>query len=211
MKRPAILAAAVIVGMAAIAAKMRSAPPPVEDPAQCCRESVPLESAGLCPWRDQQTDREVFFPGADHTEQRLLALSDLRPEILARLGKGGVTDGNALYIYRIFTGTKEDGVVLVQRAPGQYGAIEYVIGMSTAGRLIGLRIQSQREPDRIAKAIAGPAWLGAFAGKTASDGFKVGGDLPDVTSDARQTATALAESVRRLVIETTVGQAHGRG
>ena len=212
MKRGHLIVAAVAIGVTGAAAvRLRAGQRPADYAPECCRTSSPNESAGLCPWRSQTADRLSLFPGSNRSEQKLLALSDLRPEILRRLGHGAVTDGNALYIYRVYEGSQEVGVVLVQRAPGQFGAIEYVLGMTRDGHVRGLRIQSQREPDTIAAAITSPKWLGAFAGKTANDGFSIGADLPEVPAGARPTATALASSVRRLVVEATVGEARGRG
>jgi len=169
-----------------------------------------VEAAGLCPWRSPKDDLQALFPGADHYEQHLVILSDLRLDISQRLGPNGLLDANGIYAYRVTRGGKSVGSILAQRAAGEYGAIEYVMAVAPDGSLAGVRLQRQREPDAIARTITSPAFLKAFAGKTAASPFHLGGDLPAVAPAARQTARSLVDSVRRLLIEFTVAREHGR-
>jgi hypothetical protein len=173
-------------------------------------DSRVVDSPGLCPWRSPKDDMRAFFPGADHYVQHLLILSDLRMDVLHRLGPGGLMDANGMYCYRIFHGTRQVGSVLAQRAPGEYGAVEYVAAMLPNGRIAGIRIQRLREPDATAHAIRAPRWLHAFVGKNGADAFRLGADLPRTPEIAQKTAVSLADSIRRLTIEFDVAQEHGR-
>jgi hypothetical protein len=172
--------------------------------------SAAVEVPAMCPWRDPQGDLRRFFPGADGYRQETLILSSLRLEILKRLGPGVPLESNALYVYRATQGKSDRGTILVRRAGGEYGAIEVVVALDPARRVVGVHLQRHREPPPVADVITSPQWLGAFRGKSASDAFHVGGDLPAVPPAAQKSAEAVARAVRSLLIEFEVAetQAH---
>ena len=90
------------------------------------------------------------------------------------------------------------GAILVKRVKGEHGGIELVMGIDSQGRVCGVLIQSQREPETVAQAITN--WLPHFVGKTAESALQPAGDLPEVPPEARATANAIAEGVRRGLI-----------
>ena len=171
----------------------------------------PLVSSapGLCPWRDPKGDLRAFFPGADRYQTRLLALSGLRLPILKRLGPGASLEDNTLQSFPVFQGSVPQGAVLVQRAAGEYGAMEIVVGVDTSGRVRGVRLQRMREPDAVAQALMDPAWLASLRGKTAGDAWRLGADLPDRPASARDSARLVALTVRGLLIEYDEARKHG--
>lgn len=158
----------------------------------------------MCPWRDSERDLRTLFPNADPPltyKTDTLALSRLRQRILNRLGPGGRIDDNSLYVHRVKRGSEPIGSVLVRRAAGPYGAIEVVTAVGRDGEVAGVRIQRQREPERVARFITSPAWLAAFAGKSASSPLTIGRDLPSAPPDAAATAAVVASTVRSALIE----------
>lgn len=136
-----------------------------------------------------------------------LLLGALRLEILKRLGPGATLRESALDAHRVqrANGTPA-GTVLVRRAPGEYGAIELVVGVDPVGRVAGVRVQREREPPPVAAALTSPRWLGALRGKTAGDPWRIGNDVPAVPPAARPSADALAGTVRALLIEFAVAE-----
>ncbi len=158
----------------------------------------------LCPWRQSQSDLRAFFPTADRYETRMMALSGLRLAIQQRLGPDASLEYNSLPVFPVFRGQTPQGVVLIQRAKAEYGEIEVVVGVDEAGRVLGVRIQRLREPEKIAQAITDPAWLHAFRSKTAEDAWRLGVDIPDRPAPARATAQIVARTVRSLLIENDV-------
>ena len=165
-------------------------------------------AAPMCPWRDPEGDLKTLFPGADSYKQETLILSAVRVEIQKRLGTGAGPETNALYVYRVSQGAMPRGVILVRRTSGEYGAIEAVVGRDADGKIVGVRIQRHREPPQIAAALTDAHWLGAFVGKTDANAFRVGGDLPAVPPAAQKSADALAQCIRALLIEYSVGRAY---
>src|SRR5207253_10179868 len=99
------------------------------------------------------------------------------------------------------------GAVLVRRVKGEHGGIEIVTATDLRGAVRGDAIQSQREPDSIARQITGRTSLGAFVGKNASCNLRLAEDLPDVAPLARASAQAIADGVRsQLVMLSAVGE-----
>jgi hypothetical protein len=168
--------------------------------------SAATEAPAMCPWRDPQGDLIRFFPGADVYKQETLILSQLRLEIMKRLGPGVPLESNALYVYRVARAQAPVGTILVRRAGGEYGAIEVVVAVDPKRRVVGVRLQRHREPPAVASAIASPRWLDSLRGKTAGDAFRVGGDLPAVPPAAAKSAEAVAGAVRSLLIELDVAE-----
>lgn len=169
------------------------------------------EEPAMCPWREPDADLHRFFPKATHYKRDTLILSSLRVEVLRRLGPKVPIQSNTLYAYRAQTQTPNEenatvGTLLVRRVSGQWGAIEMVLAVNNARRVVGLRIQRHREPPEVAAILTGAKWLGAFRDKTANDAFVVGQDLPPVPEAAQVSAQAIAGAVRALLIEYDVAE-----
>lgn len=162
-----------------------------------------------CPWRDPEKDMRAFFPGATAYRTDLLPLSRYRAAILAKLGPGVPLETNVFYAYRVLRGERVVGTVLVRRAAGEYGAIELVLGVDDGGRVVGARIQRQREPRATGEVITSTSWLGAFRGKTADSAWKLGADVPAVPEQARQSAATVVRAARSLLIEYESGAKAG--
>ena len=156
------------------------------------------ENAPICPWREPQRDLIVLFPGATGYTTDSRILSALMTRIQKRIGRPMTVDENPLRIYRVKEGPQTSGAILVKRVKGEYGGLELVIGITPQRRVSGVRIQSQREPDSVARTISD--WLPAFTGKTADSALQPGQDLPDVAPEARATANAIAEGTRSALI-----------
>ena len=165
--------------------------PYVERPA--AGENVPI-----CPWREPERDLVALFPQATGYTIETRILSALMTPIQKRIGRPMTIDENPLRIHRVNNGTQTSGAILVKRVKGDYGGVELVIGITPQRQVAGVRIQSQREPDAIVQAVTG--WLPTFSGKTADSALQPGQDLPDVASEARATAQAIAEGIRSALI-----------
>jgi hypothetical protein len=206
----------VILGSAAVAAtgalwaagRLTSAAPSLPEHTVPAHHAV--EPAPLCPWREPERDLRQFFPGTTGVHEELRILSHLRVALRQDLGRPLTSEEMLLRPYRVLKADKPVGTVLVRRVKGEYGAIELVLAVSSDGRVRGLRLQRQREPDAIAAALTSSRWLGAFQGKTAASPLRVGEDLPTVSSEARASAQAVAEGARSLLILLRAAEQQGR-
>jgi hypothetical protein len=165
----------------------------------------------MCPWRSPKADMQAFFPGSTDFTLHTLVLSRHRPEILKRLGPKYHMETTALYAYNVKQGAAPKGTVLVRRAAGEFGAIEVVVGVGLDGRVAGVRIQRQREPKTIAAAITSSGWLNAFKGKTSDSPITIGQDIPAAPVAAVRSATAVADTVRALLVEFEVSEGASKG
>jgi hypothetical protein len=157
-------------------------------------------AAGLCPWREPEADRRLFFPNSTGFQEETLVLSGLRAEVERRLGRTHNGEENALRIHRILRRETPVGAVITRRARGESGVIEFVLALEQDGTIVGAKIQRLREPDAIAKALRSPEWLGAFHGKTGADSWQTGKDVPAVSAEARISAEALLSEARTALI-----------
>ena len=159
-----------------------------------------IQSAPLCPWREPAEDLKSFFPTATRYEAETHILSGMRLQVASLLGRLPTGDENALHIYRVYNQQTEMGVILTQRVKGAYGAIELVLGVDPAGKVSGIRLQRNREPESIALELQRSEWLGAFIGKQGTDPWKLGEDIPDVTKAASPSADAVVQGARCMLI-----------
>ena len=159
-----------------------------------------IQSAPLCPWREPTQDLKSFFPSATRYEAETPILSGMRLRLANILGRPATGDENALHIYRVYNQQTEMGVILTQRVKGAYGAIELVLGVDPAGKVSGIRVQRNREPESIALELQRSEWLGAFIGKQGTDPWKLGEDIPDVTKAASPSADAVVQGARCMLI-----------
>ena len=160
----------------------------------------PPQAGPLCPWREPETDLKLLFPNATRHEVETRILSGLRVELAERLGRAPTGDENALHVYRIYQDKTPLGNVVTRRVKGMYGAIELVLAVDANQRVSGLRLQRLREPESAASALQNPAWLRAFEGKHAGSSWKLGGDIPEVSAEARASAETIVEGARSLLI-----------
>jgi hypothetical protein len=159
-----------------------------------------IQSAPLCPWREPTQDLKSFFATATRYEAETHILSGMRLQLVSSLGRLPRGDENALHIYRIYAQQIPLGVVLTQRVKGAYGAIELVLGVDPDGKVCGVRLQRNREPDSVATVLQRPEWLGSFVGKQATDPWKLGEDIPAVGEEARISADAIAQGARSVLV-----------
>jgi len=158
------------------------------------------DASPVCPWREPQRDLAALFPPATNyfTETRIV--SRLTVEVEKRLGRHLNTDEKPPRVHRVRHQEQLLGSVLVTRIKGDHGGIEIVTGVETNGTVRGVLIQSQREPESVAKVITGAQFLSAFAGKSAASPLRLGEDLPEVPTEAHASAQAIAEGVRGQLI-----------
>jgi hypothetical protein len=201
--RTLLLSVLVIVGAAALVMRSRVSVVDVQSRVQNIPE---IELAPICPWREPQRDLAVFFPSATDYKRETRILSGKRPQMQQRLGRVPTAEENALLIHRITSGPEALGFVLVRRVKGEHGAIEVVTAINQSGAVHAVSIQSQREPDSIAQQITATNWLGAFFGKDSKAPFRVGEDVPEVSSIARASAQAIAEGVRSQLVLLSVAE-----
>jgi len=163
-------------------------------------KAKPPPSAPICPWREPEADLKQLFPTATRYIPETRILSGLRLELADRLGRAPTADENALRLYRIYRQEQPLGDVLTRRVKGAHGAIELVLGTDLEQRVRGLHLQRLREPEPVARALKDPAWLGAFTGKQADSAWRMGTDLPAIPPEARDSAQAIVEGARSLLI-----------
>src|SRR5438105_4554258 len=161
--RTLLLAVLVTVGAAALVVRLR-----VSLPEQVRVHNISeIELAPICPWREPQRDLQKFFPSATDYKRETRILSGRRLELQQRLGRVPSAEENALLIYRVTDGSEPLGSVLTRRVKGEHGGIEVVTAVDPEGVIRAVSVQSQREPDVVAREITSTNWLGAFAGNNA--------------------------------------------
>ncbi len=160
----------------------------------------PPEAGPLCPWREPESDLKRFFPTATRYEVETRILSGRRLELTEHLGRAPTGDENALRVFPVYNGQTALGFVLTRRVKGEFGAIELVLAVNTNQEICGARLQRLREPASIADALQNSQWLEAFDGRSANSPLKIGQDIPDVPIDARNSADAIADGTRSLLI-----------
>jgi hypothetical protein len=203
MSRALIIGAVTaLLALAMLAWRVKHTAVTTELPAEV--KAIPPSAAPMCPWREPDTDLKEFFPSADHYIIETRILSGLRMELAAGLGRVPTGDENALRLYRICQKTNVLGTLMTRRVKGTHGAVEIVLAVDAEGRVRGLRTQRLREPEAIAAALQNPDWLRAFVGKRAEDPWKFGSDVPEISPAARETAEAMVEGVRSLLILLSV-------
>jgi hypothetical protein len=168
-----------------------------------------IEAAPVCPWREPKRDLRTFFPGATGVHEERRILSHLRLTLIRELGRPLSPGEMLLRPFHVVQGSRAVGTVLLRRVKGEFGAIELVLAVAADGQVRGVRIQREREPERIAAALTDPHWLASFRGKTADSSLRPGEDLLPVPEEARVSATAVAEGVRSLLILLRAGAGGG--
>ena len=159
-----------------------------------------VEPSPLCPWREPQADLLAFFAPATNYVLETRIVTGLMTRIQKQLGRPLNPDENPLRIYRVMHEGHPVGEVLVTRLKAEHGGVELITGIDTNGTVKGLRLQSQREPQEIAQALASEKFLESFAGKTASSPLRVGKDLPPQPDTVLPSAQAIADGVRNQLI-----------
>lgn len=162
----------------------------------------------MVPWRDPARDVVVLFPGAatpPTDTPQVISLSRHRREIQEALGPETPLAGNALYVYPVTKNGVAQGVVILRRARGEWGAIEVVVGIKPNEEIAGIRIQRHREPHDVADYLNSPAFINDFPGKKYNHRFRLGFDSPPAPAYARTSAHAVAQAVRAVCIEYHAG------
>lgn len=163
-----------------------------------------IEGAPMCPWRNPESDLAAFFPGsgpAPQTEIETRVLSGLRVELQRRLGRTPSAEENALQIHRVRRGAELLGNVIVRRVKGEAGAIEIVVATTPDQRVVGVRIQRQRESEEVAAVLGRSEWLGRFRGVRLGDDWKANG-APGLAAGEPgvASASAIVDGVRSLLV-----------
>jgi hypothetical protein len=170
------------------------------EPAPLLEFSPTVEAAPMCPWREPERDLRAFFPGAETYRTETRVLSARRLELTRLLGRAPTAEENALYLHQVDRDGRFDGTVLTRRVKGEYGAIEVVLGIGADGKVRGVRLQRQREPEPAGSALQSEEWLDRFRGRDARSGWSVGEDLPLPHPEAVASAEAVAEGVRSMLV-----------
>ena len=159
-------------------------------------------------WREPEADLRRFFPGANGHREELRILSHERLTLRRRLGREPLPEEHLAVIHRALRDGSPVGVVMVRRVGGAGGAIEVVVAISPDRTVRGVRLQRQREPAPVAKAVDSPQWLGAFKGRSAESGWSVEHGALAVSATAREPAAAIAQAVRSSLVmfETAEGK-----
>ena len=165
--------------------------------------AAPLR-ADVCVWRDPERTMQKLFPQARDYKTRTLKMT---PERIATIEKAlGLpledTERKEFDLYEITSSLdgkpQKLGTVLALAGKGEYGTIEVVIGVDSAGKLVGAYIQRTRE--RVSKALQSAEFLNQFAGKTKKDGFDVGKDIKPASADAENASRVVTFVVKKMLV-----------
>jgi hypothetical protein len=128
--------------------------------------------ADVCVWRDPERTMQRLFPQARDYKTITVKMTPERIAAIER-GLGEPLEASEKREFDRYEITGADGsrlgTVLALAGRGEYGAIEVVIGINPAGRVVGAYIQRSRE--KATRVLQAPEFLNQFAGKTRTDGF----------------------------------------
>ena len=147
---------------------------------------------------------ERLFPAARDYRTRTIKMTPERIAAIERqLGeKLEESERREFDLYEITGGTAGGaatlGTVLALAGKGEYGAIEVVIGVDGAGKMVGAYVQRVRE--RSSKALQSPEFLGQFAGKTKNDGFDIDRSIKPASPDALAASRVVASVIRKMLV-----------
>ncbi len=141
--------------------------------------SASAQEKFICVWRNPERTMTRLFPEARDYKTKTV---DITPEKLAKIEKRigmEVLAGQRkqFQYYEMVDG--EGGVIGYTSAvtqKGEFGAIEFVFGLSRDYKIVGIYIQRSRERLRDFKE---PSFLDTFVGKSVADGKKISDPLAD--------------------------------
>lgn len=163
-------------------------------------QTKPTSLAPMCPWREPAADLQEFFPTATGYGLETRILSGLRLELSQQLGRPPTAEENALQVFRILQGHEPVGEIVTRRLKGTSGAIEIVLAADTAGRILGLRLQRQREPEAVVQALRDEVWRRWFVGKDAKSPWHCDELMGRFPAEARDTAKEIVNTARSTMI-----------
>jgi hypothetical protein len=169
----------------------------------------PASAPDPVPWREPAADIRRFFPGANGHREEVRILSGERLELIRRLGRPPTPEEHLATMHRVLSDRGVVGTVQVRRVRGSGGAIEVVVAVAPGGTVRGVRLQRHREPEQVAAVLESPAWLSAFAGRTAESEWSVEKGPLAVLGAARQPAREIAEAVRSALIVLKLAETRG--
>lgn len=123
----------------------------------------------LCVWRNPERTMTKIFPDAkDYVTVNETINPEQLKKIEAQTGFPLLPGQRDKYQYFKMTGEggKTIGTIIAASQKGEFGAIEFVVGVDTKGVIKGLYVQRARERDQQFKE---RAFLDLFVGKTMSD------------------------------------------
>lgn len=154
--------------------------------------------ADVCVWRDPERTMQRIFPAARDYKT---VTTKMNPDRIAAIEKGiGVPlDDSEKREFDRYEITGSDGgqlgTILALAGRGEFGAIEVVIGVNPAGRVVGVYIQRSRE--RVTRALQAPDFLNQFAGKTKNDGLD---SIKPASPDAEAASRVVAFVIKKMLV-----------
>lgn len=157
-----------------------------------------IEAPPVCPWRDPEGDLRRFYPGAAGYRHERLSLAAHLIHISEQLGRRAAAAEASLDRYQVEPGGR--GRVLVRRLRGEHGAIEIVVAVDSAGKVLGARVQRDREPPAVARFLDSAAWSARFQGRSGADCPSPAMAVREAPAEAYASATAVADGIRTLLV-----------
>lgn len=156
------------------------------------------------PWREPDADRRRFFPTADGAREETRVLSGEWRVLRERLGRAPTGDDFALRLQRVTHQSHRLGAVFLRRVRGDAGAVEVVVALDEEARLVGLRVQRQREEPATARVLARDDWWAAARGHGPSAPWP---ESSETDPEARPLVAAILAAARECAILWEVARA----
>ena len=161
--------------------------------------------ADVCVWRDPERTMQKVFPSAlDYKTTTVKFKHDNVRAIETELGFviDEPSQGGEFNFYDIIEAVggkpRKMGTIIALAGKGEYGAIEVVIGVDGAGKIVAAYIQRSRE--RVTKSLESTAFLHQFKGKTRADTFEVGTALKPASAEAMAASRTVALVIRKMLV-----------
>ena len=160
--------------------------------------------ADVCVWRDPERTMQRIFPVARDYKTITIKMTPARvaaveKQLGATLDDSERVEFNFYDVTGVLHGAPQTiGTVIALAGRGEYGAIEVVIGVDKAGRVVGTYIQRSRE--RVTHALESSVFLEQFKGKTKDDSFEVGQAIKPAAPEAEAASRVVALLIRKMLV-----------
>ncbi|MFM7024658.1 MAG: FMN-binding protein [Limnohabitans sp.] len=139
--------------------------------------------------------QKLLLPQAEQFQPLALALDDDRLAIIARQSETRVPKNFSPRIWQALQAGKASGWVLADRVIGKYDWIDFAVGFSPEGTVLGVEIMAYRESH--GAEIRQTAWRRQFNGRQGPQGMRFADDIRNI-SGATLSCQHVTEGIQRL-------------
>jgi len=139
--------------------------------------------------------QKIIFPGASNFESNNLSFSDEENKFAQQRSQLRSVR-RFLKCWVVRSPQQNLGYFIVDEVIGKHEEIDYALGVSADGKIVGVEILEYRETH--GSQIKEPGWRAQFVGKSINDTLKIGRDIQNI-SGATLSSLHLTEGIRGIL------------